>query len=154
MPESLTRVCVWQYGHGWQPVDAESVASKYKYSISSDEKTFLCELCDQYASFVNTGNYRPHFKHPKGSKDCVEKITSSNNHLKTNPLGFSLPIRIDTANCRLEVFIGFLPVGESKLNQIENEHGQLVVYAEKRILAKNEQGAVAKPKKGGNSPIY
>ena len=112
MAGSLTRVCVWKDGHGWQPVSAESVALQqtHKHSIKSYTKTFLCELCDQYASFVNTGNYRPHFKHPKGSKDCDEKITSSNNFLKTNPLGFSLPIRISVVDGKLEIFIGFLPI--------------------------------------------
>ena len=137
MSGSLTRVCSWQDGHGWQPVSAESFAKKqtYKHSISSDKRIFLCELCDQYASFVNAGIYKPHFKHPRGSKDCDEKITSSDNYLKTNPLGFSLPIRIKTEGRRLEIFIGFLPIGEGKLCQIEDERGQIIIYAGNKSIA-------------------
>jgi len=136
MTGSLTRVCVWEDGHGWQPISAESVALQqtYRHRIESGTKTFLCELCDQYVSFVNTGNYRPHFKHPKGSNDCDEKITSSNSFFITNPLGFSLPIRISIADSNLEIFIGFLPIGESKLKQIENGRGQLTIHANGRAM--------------------
>jgi len=135
MAGSLTRVCTWKDGHGWQPISATTVALQqtYKSSIKSYTKTFLCELCDQYVQFEYKRD-TPFFKHPKGSKDCDEKLTSSNNYLTTNPLGFSLPIRISIADGNLEIFIGFLPIGESKLNQIENQGGQLKIHVSGRVL--------------------
>ena len=124
VPASLTRVSIWENEHGWQPTNAQIVAQTHKHSIGIDSKLFLCELCGQYASFVN-GAYTPFFRHPIGSTDCVEKADTP--YLKANPLGFSLPLRIKIENGHLDVQIGFLPVGEAKLNNLQHEGAQLSI---------------------------
>ena len=136
MAGGLTRVSVWNEGHGWQPITAEEVAAQqtYRHTISNHAEKFLCELCGQYARFQYKKD-TPHFQHPSDkNKNCEDKKSSSNNYHKTNPLGFSLPIRISIADGNLEIFIGFLPIGESKLNQIENQSGQLIIHASGRVL--------------------
>lgn len=134
MAGSLTRISIWSKGHGWQPTNASIVARTYKYGIESYSKMFLCELCNQYVTFVYSEIYNPYFKHPKGSDDCEEKTTSVDPYLTENPLGFSLPIKVKIENGHLEIFIGFLPIGETELEKIANENAKLSICVSNKII--------------------
>lgn len=122
----LEHVCMWSNTHGWVNTTPSEAYKFYTHSVSSFSKQFMCEKCQQYVSFV-VGKNNPHFKHPVGSEYCDEKTTSFYNIYKTNPLGFSLPLRIKTDLDSVEIFIGFPPVKESDMEKAINENAQLSI---------------------------
>ena len=117
----LTNVSMWSPKHGWQGIRADEVASSYP--DWGPYPTFLCELCDQYVTFVKGEVVVSHFKHGWNSDDCIEKASHSSivyyrEYWHKNPLGFSLPLRIRIKDDKsIEVFIGFLPLPQGQLER-------------------------------------
>ena len=140
MAGSLTRISAWEKGHGWKPTSPDLATLKYGQTIYAREEIFLCELCGQYAGYIHQpknprGGYKAsYFHHPQGSKSCPEKTTSSDPYLKVNPLGFSLPVKVKVENGQLEIFIGFMPVGEMVLSKAESEKANCVIRADNKIV--------------------
>lgn len=122
----LEHVSKWDNTHGWVRTTPSEAIQLYRYGLSSWSKQFMCELCGQYTSFV-VGEYHPHFKHPIGSKDCVEKSTTYSNYYKTNPLGFSLPLRIKIDSDCIEIFIGFSPLTEVDMEKAKRSNAYVTV---------------------------
>lgn len=130
---TLQHVSIWNNEHGWQHITPEEAAKEFAYSVSSDWQRFMCESCGQYATFVNGAN-TPHFKHPRGSKDCDEKITSYRNYHLTNPQGFSLPLKIKINDNKIELLIGFLPIPNNIFSKLEEENVKLSIIANEKVL--------------------
>jgi len=126
---TLTNVSTWDEIQGRIITTAENTAKKHQHSISSNLRQFRCELCNQYVTFINGGVNIPHFKHESGSDFCDQKIIASTNYTKTNPLGFSLPLKIKIENGKIEICIGFLPLGEQLLDDLEQADEKLNISA-------------------------
>lgn len=137
----LQHVSEWDPTHGWQHTVPEK-AQKHKRSIPSNEKRFLCECCNQYASFVYSNKVASHFKHPKGSNDCEEKL-SRETFYKENRLGFSLPLKIINPNDlfekkQLRLAIGFLPLPAVTIKQAEERKAAVSITCDKQKLPYKE----------------
>jgi hypothetical protein len=95
----------------------------------------LCELCEQYAEFVVSKNQQPYFRHTSTSRDCVEKSKGGlHKYHCTNPLGFSLPLKVKFDDDGVEAFIGFLPLTEDELLKAEREKAQLRIMVNKKEI--------------------
>lgn len=138
----LQHVSKWDSAHGWVHITPEEIADNCKRSISANEKQFLCECCNQYASFIYSIQNTPHFKHPKGSNDCEEKL-SRETFYKENRLGFSLPLKIINPNDlfekkRLRLAIGFLPLPAVTIKQAEERKAAVSITCDKQKLPYKE----------------
>ena len=136
MSGSLTKINIWREGLGWKPTTSSEASEIYGRTVSAHEGKFMCELCSQYATFNylrnrRGGNKSSYFQHPTRSKYCPEKTTSISHdpYLKVNPSGFSLPIKIKLENNTFDVSIGFLPVGEEKVNRLQDENVLIEITA-------------------------
>lgn len=122
----LEHICIWKDTHGWVRTTPSEAIELHPNGVSSSSEHFMCELCGQYVSFV-VGEYHPHFRHPVGSEYCAEKTKSYYSYYKTNPLGFSLPLRIRTSSTAVEIFIGFPPVTETDMEKAIKEQALLKI---------------------------
>ncbi len=119
---SLKHVSTWDERRGQVQVTPEEASRLFASSASYTTGKFWCDLCDQPVTFVSGGRQTPHFRHASGSKDCEDKVKGYPNYRQTNPLGFSLPVKlgIDLNRKTLDIYIGFLPLPKEKLEKAEN----------------------------------
>lgn len=113
----LTHICTWEDGK-WRRTNAEEASIRFPYSVSSNHKCFICELCGQYVSFTGPGKYARHFKHNKGEEDkeCEERSTNySTTPLKVTDIMLPIKMVIKKDNC--EFFIGISPIKKDLLNK-------------------------------------
>ena len=128
---TLQHVSIWKKDQGWVHITPEQV--EFKHTIPANYEWFLCECCDQPVTFVYSTEKVPHFKHPKGSNDCEEKL-SHDSFYNVNKLGFSLPLKISNpeglfTGGPIKLEIGFLPLPAAKLSLAQEQKAKLRITA-------------------------
>ncbi len=114
---ALNHVAIRNEHQSFSSTSPSEAVRLYPMGLSASTGQFMCEVCMQYTTLVAGGKNRPHFKHKRGSNDCDEKLTLERIiYAQTNPLGFSLPIRIKM-DSHLHISIGFLPLSNLSLDQ-------------------------------------
>jgi hypothetical protein len=107
----------WDDNKGYIQTTAAEASKKYPCGCAIKSHEFYCGLCGQWAELTRAGKNVAHFKHGNNSEDCEEKLTASlSSRLLTNPLGLSLPLRLDLKP-RFCLSIGLLPLTASELEQ-------------------------------------
>ncbi|MDR0919529.1 MAG: hypothetical protein LBM93_09855, partial [Oscillospiraceae bacterium] len=131
---SLNNISMWDKNFGWKHITADAAYTKHPYGANTHSHIFLCELCNQYANFVVGDKQQPYFRHNRNSKECEEKSTSLNSRLLTNPLRFSLPIRIKQISGKFDIQIGFLPVTDTVRDKQINSDNNIIISANGKKL--------------------
>ncbi len=126
----LTKISIWDDKHGWQRITAAKATKLFPHGLSKESKMLLCEVCNQHAALTKQGSYEPYFTHTRSSGDCDEKAISNSKRFSTNPLSFSLPLRIKFTDNKIDVSIGFLPLPLNVMESAEKTATQVSILAE------------------------
>lgn len=105
----LTHVCMWINNH-WEHVSADQAAKMHPGgTVPAHSGLFMCELCGQYVSLVNSKIQEPHFRHnaSEKSKNCPERSSGLAYQIHHNPQEHELPIRIITDETKDETSKSF-----------------------------------------------
>ena len=117
---SLTHVCVWS-DNSWKRISAEEAAKLHPGgTVSAHSGLFMCELCGQYVSLINSGTQVPHFKHSakEKSKNCPERTHGSGYPISYNSRDHELPIRItDVSATSFRFELGLIRAPVSSLSK-------------------------------------
>lgn len=134
----LNNVSKWNPNLGLKHITAQEAYAETNSKVGSNKRIFFCETCGQSVALFLYNGKTPTFRHPNNSKECEDKITAYNLlfNEKTNPLGFSLPLRIMPENDSIEIQIGFLPLSTEVLNSLKQDNFEFQVINEKGALLK------------------
>lgn len=126
----LTNISEWDDIHGLVHVTAINAGKKHPGGLSSSYNRYICETCGQSVSLYKhkAGTYA--FRHPTNSKACDDKMSACETYPCTNPLRFSLPIRVNVESASIEVSIGFLPLPHTLMDRAEQDHTMLRISAD------------------------
>ena len=124
----LEHISVWDEKHGWVHTTAIEAQLKFPQGkISSKHKKYLCESCEKYVGLEKKKN-GPYFRHSGKTGYCKDKTNSEHqSYLKKNPLGFSLPLRIEIRESNIEIFVGFLPLDSDMMGIAERKNEKLII---------------------------
>lgn len=127
----LTHVTMRDERHGLVQINPLEAAKLFPEGLSEKSLKFVCEICMQYARLEAGGKYNPHFKHGYRSDDCEEKLSRENSvYVQTNPLGFSLPIRIRLADGQITVAVGFMPLTKDDMQKAMRDNAYVSIASE------------------------
>ncbi|MDR0918751.1 MAG: hypothetical protein LBM93_05810, partial [Oscillospiraceae bacterium] len=120
-------------------INADKASEQYSRGISSKPERnddnrpspYICEFCGEYLTLTKkVKKQRPHFNHYT-EKDCEGKALQNNyNYKKNNPLGISLPLKIDITNNKISVSVGFRPLSNEQYDNAQK--ADLEVYIEEQ----------------------
>lgn len=94
---ALTHVSIQDADLGWRHITPEEASKLFPNEpVSAGDRVFMCELCGQYVTFVNSHIYQRFFKHSRGeeNKNCEERIQRSRKYPPLQLGRYLLPLRI------------------------------------------------------------
>lgn len=94
---ALTHVSIRDAELGWRHITPNEASKLFPNEpVSANDRVFMCELCGQYVTFVNSRVYQRFFKHSKGeeNKNCEERIRRSNKYPPLQTGRYLLPLKI------------------------------------------------------------
>lgn len=138
MGASLTHVCMWK-DNNWKRISADEAAKIYPSGRSAYYKTFVCELCNQYVTFVRGSVMIPHFRHNSKEeiKECEDRreIYGKANANSNVAKGLPLKLSFDSAY-GMKFQIGFTPLplaSNNKEYQVRIKGNETFVYNISRL---------------------
>lgn len=117
----LRHVCMWG-NKGWQHIELETFKKIHPVGdVAAKSKLLLCDLCDQYVTFVNTSQYQ-YFKHQAGEADKSCQDRSSSEIKRFDMISFrtlTLPLKLRLGNGMASFELGLLPLPNTVLQKCE-----------------------------------